>query len=105
MSKPTVEELVEHLRKLVHWEQVAIHLPGIYRSNIEKIKKDSSKTGNETDDQKQILFDRWLRIHPDASWENVIMALRKAEENALAESLRRKFNFASLGEEISTPEK
>lgn len=107
MSKPTVEELVEHLQKLVQWEQVAIHLPGIDQFNIEKIHRDSSKTGSGTDAQKQILFDRWLQIHPDASWENVIMALEKAEQNALAESLRqgRKFNFGNSGEEISTKKK
>ena len=101
MSKPTVGELVEHLRELVHWEQVAIHLPGIDSSDIEKIKKDNS----QTEDQKQVLYDKWLRVHLDASWENVILALQRARENALAASLRRKFNFGNSGEEISTKKK
>ena len=99
MSKPTVEELVELLRKLVHWEQVAIHLPGIDQSDIDKIKKDNSKT----DDQKQVLYDKWLRVYPDASWEDVIRALEKEEENTRAVSLREKFHNTETQTALERP--
>ena len=78
--KPTLAELDISLKKLVKWEQMAIHLPNIDGSDIESIKIE-----NQTDLSKQkfALFRKWLSVYPDASWEDVVHALREAEENFL----------------------
>ena len=88
MPKPSVEDLQEYLQDLVHWERLAIHLPGIEQKDIDIIKRDR----NDTVDQKQCLYDVWLRAYPDASWEDVVHALEKVKENGIAKNIREKFN-------------
>ena len=84
----------------MHWERVAIQLPKIDQSDIDKIKNDNSKT----EDRKQVLYDKWLRVHLDASWEDVIRALEKAEENTLAENLRKKMSSGPAREQPAPQE-
>ena len=88
MEKPTVKGFVENLKDLVRWKTFAIHLPEIEQSHIDTIESDSR---DDNVDQKQRLYDKWLRVYPEASWEDVIMALEKVEENTIAKSLREKF--------------
>ena len=89
MSKPSVEDLQEHLKNLVRWEIFAIHLPGIERKDIDIINRDRR---DDTVGQKQCLYDVWLRAYPDASWEDVIHALEKVKENEIAKNIREKFH-------------
>ena len=79
--KPTLAELDRSLKKLVKWKQMAIHLPNIDASVIETIKKENQ---NDLADEKLALCTKWLSVYPDASWEDVVHALREAEENSLA---------------------
>ena len=83
-SKPTLAELNESLKKLVEWKQMALHLPNINASIIETIKKESQ---NDLAEEKFALFRKWLSVYPDASWEDVVHALKKAEENTLANEI------------------
>ena len=83
-SKPTPTELNSSLGKLVNWEQVALHLPKIDTSVIEIIIKE--KPSNVAG-QKLALWTKWLNMYPEGTWEDVISALEKAEEIALAKSL------------------
>ena len=83
-SKPTLAELDESLKKLVEWKQMAIHLPNIDASVIETIKKESQ---NYLAEEKLALFRKWLNVYPDASWEDVVHALKKAEENTIANEI------------------
>ena len=73
--KPTLAELNGSLKKLVEWEQMAIFLPTIDGSVIKTIKKENQ---NDSALQKFALYDKWLRVYPDASWEDVVHALREA---------------------------
>ena len=85
-SKPTLAELDRSLKKLVNWEQMAIHLPNIDASVIETIKKESQ---NDLAKQKLPLCTKWLSVYPDASWEDIVHALREAEENVLANEVEQ----------------
>ena len=82
--KPTVGELNEKLIDLVAWESLALKLTGIEQADVDKIKRDNP---SGTDAQKQALFDKWLRVYPDASWEEVKQALKTIHENTIAEKL------------------
>ena len=88
MSKPTVQELDQCLQDLIHWERFAIHLPGLEQSNVNKIMKDKR---DDTVDQKLALYETWLQVYPNASWENVLRALRKVKENTLAKDIEARF--------------
>ena len=59
-------------------------MDGINQKDIDTIKKESH---DDTDDLKQHLFEKWLNTHSDPSWDLVIIALRKAGENELAQKL------------------
>ena len=86
-SRPTEKELDLELVKLVNWQVFATHLPGLERENIEEIQRNN----HEVHLQKLDLFGRWLRIQPDASWKDVVLALENARENTLADAVKRKF--------------
>ena len=89
-SRPTERELDLELVKLVDWQVFATHLPGLERENIEQIQRNN----HEVHLQKLELFGTWLRIQPDASWKDVVLALENARENTLAEAVKRKFKLA-----------
>ena len=86
-DRPTVAELVEMLDSLVEWKKFGVFLPGITDPDLKKIEKDRSSV----DDQKMVLFSKWLRVDPDATWYKVIEALKKAKENFLVDKIERKF--------------
>ena len=79
-STLTVQSLDLSLNELVHWERVALHLPEMSQSTIDKIKRDNSSIDN----QKQALYGTWLQLYPGATWGNVIHALETVGENSLA---------------------
>ena len=89
-SRPTERELDLELVKLVDWQVFATHLPGLERENIEQIQRNN----HEVHLQKLELFGTWLRIQPDASWEDVVLALENARENTLAEAVKKKFKIS-----------
>ena len=87
MSRPTVSELDQQLKDLVNWERLAIHLQTITQRDIEIIKRDNP---NNNIYQKQVLFDKWLRSYPNASWDAVVLALEKIDKNILAQTIQHK---------------
>ena len=84
-STLTVQSLDLALNELVHWERVALHLPEMSQSTIDKIKRDNSGIDN----QKQALYGTWLQSYPGATWGNVIHALETVGENRLAENIKK----------------
>ena len=88
MSKPTVQQLDQNLKGLIEWERFALYLPGMTEVNTAVIKR------NKKDDvisQKLSLYKIWLKVYPNASWQDVVQALKKAEENTLANAIESKF--------------
>ena len=81
MEKKPVLKLVEYLRDLTDWIKFAQHLPGIEERHIDQIKEENK---GKVDDQKRALYKKWLELYPDASWNDVIEALGKAERKDIA---------------------
>lgn len=86
MSKPTVGDLETQLEDLVrNWESFARQLPGIKESILDEI------TYNKRDDvksQKAAMYKKWLKVYPDASWDDVIKGLRTVGENTIAKHIQ-----------------
>ena len=80
-GRPTVAQLEELLQSLVRWQQFGIHLSEITDVTIKEIERD--RPGNN-ELQKMDLFSKWLQVDPSASWKDVIVALKKANEHTLA---------------------
>lgn len=85
-DKPTMELLIEWLDPLIEWESFGYLLPGILPHDIQRIQRDNA--GN-VDNQKVGLFLRWLSIHPNGTWRDIISALERRNENSLAQAIRR----------------
>ena len=81
MEKPTVLKLVEYLVDLIDWAIFAQYLPGIKERHIQKIEQENK---GKVDDQKRALYNKWLEVYPNASWNDVIEALEKAERKDIA---------------------
>ena len=84
-SRPTESELDLELVELVKWQRFATHLPNLTRADIEEIEKNRS----DIKDQKLELFGTWLRKSSDATWNDVISALEKAQEKRLSDTLSK----------------
>ena len=87
-SRPTEGELDLELRELVNWQTFATHLPDLTRGDIEQIQQDNLTVQR----QKLDLFGKWLRTCPNASWNDVVLALEKSKEITLADIIKMKFN-------------
>ena len=92
-SRPTECELDLELVELVNWQRFATHLPDLTGGDIEEIKLNNLQNVAQ---QKLDLFRTWLRKSSDASWNDVISALEKAQEKRLSDTLRKKFNVPTF---------
>ncbi len=79
-TSPTVKDLHEALKDLKRWETFGINLRGITYKSIEEINEDRKKT----EEQKLLLYDKWLNVCTDASWKDVVTALKEMDQAALA---------------------
>ena len=86
--RPIESELDLELTELVNWQRFATHLPDIKREDIEQIEQDN----RDVQRQKLELYGTWLRRCPNASWNDIVLALEKARENTLADIIKKKFN-------------
>ena len=86
--RPKYDQLVELLDTLVNWEKFGTFLPGIKSEHIQVIERDI----RGTDLQKAALFSKWLSVHPEASWQDVLFALEKSQEHSLVSRVYQKLN-------------
>ena len=82
-DKPTVPQLCTGLSSVSDWQSFAIYLPGIETKHIHEIESDRSSVKH----QKMALFEKWLNVHPSATWSDVNGALVSIDEVSLATSL------------------
>ena len=87
-SRPTESELDVELAELVNWQRFATHLPDLTRGDIEEIELDN----RDVQRQKLELYGTWLRRCPNASWNDIVLALEKSKEITLANVIKMKFN-------------
>ena len=91
--KLTVRSLDNKLRDLVNWKRFALYLPGIKQSDIELIVAEKR---DDIVEQRLQLFGRWLSLYPNASWQNVVAALEKADELKIAHELKTTFKLSCI---------
>ena len=101
VSRPLVHQLDEYLSPLVHWQTFGIHLPCITNSTIEQIEADHQGTER----RKLALYARWLTEYPDATWDHVYDALKKARQHELASVLQRKLLVSHSAKQLEVEEK
>ena len=88
--RPEYGQLIELLDKLVDWQTFGAFLPEIKSEDIKEIEADTSIKGIKH--QKTALFSKWLQIHPDALWQDVLLALEKSQEHSLKSIVYQKLN-------------
>ena len=100
-SRPTESELDLELTELVNWQRFATHLPDLTRGDIEQIKQDN----RDVQQQKLDLFGTWLRRCPNASWNDIVLALENSKEITLANVIKMKLSsYSSLIQNVpNTP--
>ena len=86
--RPEYDQLIELLDTLVNWQKFGTFLPGIKSEHIQVIEHENTRI----DKQKSALFSKWLSVHPEASWQDVLYALEKSEEHTLASKVYQKLN-------------
>ena len=101
VSKPLVHQLDEYLSPLVHWQTFGIHLPCISNGSIELIEHDHQGTKR----QNIALYATWLKLYPNATWDHVNDALKKAGEYDLAADLQRKLLVSHSTEQLQVEER
>ena len=84
-DRPVASLLTQWLQPLVNWKSFGLCLPGLTQTHILKIEAEHR---GKIDDEKIALYSDWLKVHPKATWKDVITALMKAEENALAQDIK-----------------
>uniref|UniRef100_A0A1X7TCJ4 Death domain-containing protein n=1 Tax=Amphimedon queenslandica TaxID=400682 RepID=A0A1X7TCJ4_AMPQE len=83
-DRPDISLLTQWLEPLVDWQLFGYCLPGITQHDVLKIEAESSSV----DDQKRKLYSKWLSVSPEASWNDVITALKIRRENTLAQNIK-----------------
>ena len=100
-SRPTESELDLKLAELVNWQRFATHLPDLTRGDIEQIEQDN----RDVQRQKLELYGTWLRRCPNASWNDIVLALENSKETTLAEVIKTKFIIKISGDDFISYEK
>ena len=94
-SKPEVAALSRELSNVVDdWDKFAVQLPGVTTTHLSSARVDCP--GNLAR-QKLYVFQKWRDIHPRATWNDVVVALRDAQLITEADDLEKKLIPASCG--------
>ena len=85
-GKLDVLNLCNALKEVSDWYQLGIAL-GILPHELRKIEKDYQGS----DRQKTETLDLWLRLDTNATWSNVVSALQKINEHAVAKRVHQNY--------------
>ena len=96
-SSPREDLWAEWLEPLTKWQTFGLFLPGIKQKDIDKIEED--KTG--VDSRKMALWTKWTTVHPTGTWNDVISALKRLKENALATDIEGRLSKEKVFENKS----
>uniref|UniRef100_A0A1X7SNR8 Death domain-containing protein n=1 Tax=Amphimedon queenslandica TaxID=400682 RepID=A0A1X7SNR8_AMPQE len=83
-DRPGISLLTLWLEPLVDWQPFGSCLPGITQHDVSIIEAESSSVN----DQKRKLYSKWLSVSPEATWNDVITALKIRRENTLAQNIK-----------------
>ena len=93
-SSPREDLWAEWLEPLTKWQTFGLFLPGIKQKDIDKIEED--KTGVES--RKMGLWTKWTGVYPPGTWADVISALKRLRENALAVDIEERLRKGKVFE-------
>ena len=91
--KPDVKTLCNELVSVSDWRKLGLNL-GVQDYELDKIER--SHPSEDCGRWMQETFSLWLRHTPNASWGDVVGALRRMGENTVAERIEQKYIVASL---------
>lgn len=80
----SVADLDLATRDIMHWQRFAVHLEGLVFADLEAIVIEN----RSVDEQRLALFNKWLRKCATPTWSKLVLALEKADENRLAQTIR-----------------
>ena len=80
--------LSDELSTVVDWYQLGMKL-GVLDHMLDEIQRNHPHEGVSR--WRVEVLSLWLKLTPDASWRNVVRALQRMGENALAEKIRHKY--------------
>ena len=92
-DQPTSDLFAKCLEPLVDWEPFALCLPG----EITQLDVNIIKTKGSSYLRMKALHKRWVQVNPQASWRDVINALKQCKENELARTIEVKV----IGKQLS----
>ena len=92
-DQPSCSLFARYLEHLDNWEPFALCLPG----GITQLHVDIIKTKRSSYLKMEALHKRWLQVNPQASWRDVINALKQCKENELARTIEDKVTDPTAG--------
>ena len=92
-DQPSCLLFAKCLKPLVDWKPFALCLPGMTQSDVNII----DKTKRNAHLKKMALHKRWLQVNLQASWRDVINALKQCKENELARTIEDKVTDPTAG--------
>ena len=88
-SEPELKDILDEIDKVNDWHSLGIHLR-LDIALLDQIEEQYFATqGHKKCKTKMI--DLWLKVKPDASWYMLIKALKKINEESLADRLTAKY--------------
>ena len=95
-DQPSCLLFAKCLKPLVYWKPFALCLPGITQSDVNII----DKTKRNAHLMKMALHKRWLQINSQASWRDVINALKQCKENELVDNIEHQMKWSTGGTDM-----
>ena len=81
--------LMVELQDVTDWELLGVYL-GLPPATLKTVKQESDRV----EICKYNMLAEWLRLTPEASWENLVSALKIMKEKCVAESIEKKYTVA-----------
>ena len=75
-EQPNISVLLDLLEPLENWQLFGRQLPGITQQIINMIQQSEVSTRQ----QKEALFKKWYEENPEATWKDVLAALKRRKE-------------------------
>uniref|UniRef100_A0A1X7SXC1 Death domain-containing protein n=1 Tax=Amphimedon queenslandica TaxID=400682 RepID=A0A1X7SXC1_AMPQE len=88
-DKPSCLLFSKCLKPLADWKPFALCLPGIKQSDVNII----DKTKRNAHLKKMALHKKWLQVNPQASWKDVLNALKQCKENELVKNIQHQMKW------------
>ena len=82
-----IVQLMAELKDVVDWFGLGVHLS----LDVAKLKGIEAKNG-DTEECKREMLQVWIDTIEESDWPSIVKALRKIEENDLAEKLYTKYS-------------